>query len=278
MLSAVSSPSVGTLSSMQSLRSLNKQVSVLQSQIATGKRVNTAKDNAAIWSLANSLKTDLAMNKEAAMSLSVAASTVAVASSSLEAIVTDLQNMKSAAAQHHTNGTAFATYFDELKQTFDNFEGVLSGATFRGTNLLTSGTAASFTVGYNNGTAITLSVASNNVATGTAYDALGDLFASGAGSTSATDLGIAIDAAINETKSLAVYYGSAANRIDTRTSLIQALNDNLGSAISNLVDTDMDEASARLTALQTQQQLATQLLSITTQNQSTLVQTLFRGF
>ncbi|MFC7611587.1 flagellin N-terminal helical domain-containing protein [Teichococcus aestuarii] len=43
---------------MQSLRSLNKQVSTVQIQIATGKRVNTAKDDAAIWSLANTLKTD----------------------------------------------------------------------------------------------------------------------------------------------------------------------------------------------------------------------------
>lgn len=67
-----------------------------------------------------------------------------------------------------------------------------------------------------------------------------------------------IDNAIDASAS----FGSAQARVETQTSFISALTDSLKVGIGTLVDAEMEEASARLQALQVQQQLATTALSI----------------
>lgn len=70
-------------------------------------------------------------------------------------------------------------------------------------------------------------------------------------------------------------FGSAQGRIDTQLDFVSQLSDSLKSGIGALVDADMEAASARLQALQTQQQLAVQALSIANQAPQTILQ-LFR--
>jgi len=60
-------------------------------------------------------------------------------------------------------------------------------------------------------------------------------------------------------------FGSAEGRIETQANFVSKLMDSLKTGIGTLVDADMEEASARLQALQVQQQLATQSLSIANQ-------------
>lgn len=82
-----------------------------------------------------------------------------------------------------------------------------------------------------------------------------------------TLLGTAIDASAN--------FGSAETRIDTQRNFVSKLSDAMRSGIGTLVDADMEEASARLQALQVQQQLSTQALSIANQQPQNLL-SLFR--
>ncbi|KAJ57354.1 flagellin [Actibacterium mucosum KCTC 23349] len=70
-----------------------------------------------------------------------------------------------------------------------------------------------------------------------------------------------IDTAIDS----AAAFGSAQGRIETQSEFIGKLTDALKSGIGSLVDADMEAASARLQALQVQQQLGTQALSIANQ-------------
>jgi len=60
-------------------------------------------------------------------------------------------------------------------------------------------------------------------------------------------------------------FGSAEGRIETQSNFVSKLMDSLKAGIGTLVDANMEEASARLQALQVQQQLATQSLSIANQ-------------
>ncbi|MHA6327110.1 flagellin N-terminal helical domain-containing protein [Roseivivax sp. CAU 1753] len=73
----------------------------------------------------------------------------------------------------------------------------------------------------------------------------------------------------------AAAFGSVQGRIETQANFIQSLSDSLKSGIGTLVDADMEEASARLQALQVQQQLGVQALSIANQAPQTLL-SLFR--
>lgn len=91
-----------------------------------------------------------------------------------------------------------------------------------------------------------------------------------------------VDTALTEIEDLiqtaidsAATFGSAQGRIETQTSFITGLTDALKSGIGTLVDADMEEASARLQALQVQQQLGVQALSIANQAPQSLL-SLFR--
>ena len=73
----------------------------------------------------------------------------------------------------------------------------------------------------------------------------------------------------------AASFGSAQKRIEIQSDFVGKLTDSLKTGIGAMVDTDMEEASARLQALQVQQQLATQALSIANQQPQGLL-SLFR--
>jgi flagellin len=74
-----------------------------------------------------------------------------------------------------------------------------------------------------------------------------------------------IETMIDESIDAAAAFGSSQKRIDIQKDFIGKLSDALKSGIGALVDADMEEASARLQALQVQQQLSTQALSIANQ-------------
>lgn len=93
-----------------------------------------------------------------------------------------------------------------------------------------------------------------------------------AGATSALT---AIDSLIDQAISASSSFGSDQGRIETQTQFISNLTDSLTSGIGTLVDANMEEASARLQALQVQQQLAVQSLSIANQAPQTIL-SLFR--
>lgn len=80
-----------------------------------------------------------------------------------------------------------------------------------------------------------------------------------------------IDTAIDAAASL----GSSAGRLETQSDFISKLTDSFTSGIGSLVDADMEEASAKLQALQVQQQLGVQALSIANQAPQSIL-SLFR--
>ncbi|MBO6603383.1 MAG: flagellin [Roseicyclus sp.] len=84
-----------------------------------------------------------------------------------------------------------------------------------------------------------------------------------------------IETMIQTSIDAAASFGSAQGRIETQSDFVGKLIDSLKSGIGTLVDADMEEASARLQALQVQQQLATQSLSIANQAPQSIL-SLFR--
>lgn len=75
----------------------------------------------------------------------------------------------------------------------------------------------------------------------------------------------AIEGLIQQATDAAAAFGSVETRIQTQSDFISSLSDAMKEGIGSLVDADMEEASARLQALQTQQQLGIQSLSIANQ-------------
>jgi flagellin len=85
----------------------------------------------------------------------------------------------------------------------------------------------------------------------------------------------AIDGLISQSIDAAAAFGSAQGRIESQSDFISNLSDSLKSGIGSMVDADMEETSARLQALQVQQQLGVQSLSIANQAPQSIL-SLFR--
>jgi flagellin len=85
----------------------------------------------------------------------------------------------------------------------------------------------------------------------------------------------AIEPLIQNAIDAAASFGSAQGRIQTQSEYVGKIMDGLTSGIGALVDADMEAASARLQALQVQQQLGIQALSIANQSPQNIL-ALFR--
>lgn len=144
------------------------------------------------------------------------------------------------------------------------------------TNVRQDETSGAWVLQVNNsGTAIS-TLDYNGAADGTATGGLVGLDALDV----TTDDGVAaalanIETYIDTAIDAAAEFGSVQGRIDTQAEFISNLTDSLKSGIGALVDADMEEASAKLQALQVQQQLGVQSLSIANQSPQTIL-SLFR--
>lgn len=143
-------------------------------------------------------------------------------------------------------------------------QGGLNGADFT-----LSASAGVLSITNNTNTAAAVSVAATRGEGGLAALGTIDVTADPAGALS--DIEGLLQTSINAASS----FGSSQKRIDIQSEFVGKLTDSLKTGIGAMVDTDMEEASARLQALQVQQQLATQALSIANQQPQGLL-SLFR--
>ncbi len=80
-----------------------------------------------------------------------------------------------------------------------------------------------------------------------------------------------IDSVLQYTIDTAATYGALSSRITMQSEFVADLSDTIDSGVGRLVDADMNEESTRLKALQTQQQLGIQSLSIANSNSQTIL-------
>lgn len=268
---------------LQTLKSVNANLGKAQAEIATGKSVGSAKDNAAVWAISKVMETDQSAFKTIQSNLNVADAVVSTARAGAEQIVDLLREMKDLAIGAANDAADHAKIQTDIDAKFAQIESIIGASQLNGINLLATDVngagATEFTVLGSldrvNGTAAT--TAGEIEVTGVDFEA--DI--AGAAPTSITDRASALTAIeeIEELIDLAVIgaadLGSAGKRISDQSNFVGKLADSLKLGMGALVDADMEEASARLQALQTQQQLGIQALSIANQAPSAIL-SLFR--
>lgn len=287
----------GAIVALQTLKNVNSSLNKAQSEISTGKSINNAQDNAAIWAVSKIMETDQSANKTIQSMLNVAGQTVATARVGAEEVgklLTDIKNLAIGAASSTTEPEK-AKITNDINLKFEQIAAVISGTQMNGVNLLKNATAPAGelkvlgSLDRAAGTAVTTKnmITVDNVG-------LDDTVANGGldlnlttGATTlftATTLDTdaarqtfigAVETAISSVVEKTAELGSAGKRIADQAEFVGKLADSLKQGIGSLVDADMEEASARLQALQTQQQLGIQALSIANQAPSAIL-SLFR--
>jgi flagellin len=138
----------GAMVALQTLKTINSNLGKTQNEIATGKTVANAKDNAAVWSISKVMESDVKGFKGISDSLSLGESTAAVAQNASETVtdlLTEIKGKIVAAQESNVDRDKIQTDIAALR---DQINSVVGGAQFNGLNLLSnsSKTAGSGTV------------------------------------------------------------------------------------------------------------------------------------
>jgi flagellin len=217
----------GAMVAAQSFAATSRELDKVQNRVTTGLKVANAKDNGAVWAIANTQKANAKALDATMNNLLRNQSIYDVGIAAGESIMAALTEAKAlAAAIEAGGGAAYTTDFNAL---MSEITASAAGAVFDGVNAL--------------GTAV-----ANPTATAAAVQT-------------------AIDGWAAKLQTI----GTNAKSAERQLAFNQKLQDALEAGAGNLVDADLAKESAKLTALQTKQQLGVQALSIANSSSSALL-------
>lgn len=301
------------MTALQNLKSTNNALLDTQNRISTGFRVASAEDNAAYWSIATTMRSDLKALSTVQDALGLGAAKVDVAYTAMDKAVDVVSEIKAKLVAAREPGVDKAKIQTEVTALQGQLKSMADSSTFSGENWLSVDSSAatytatrsivsSFTRAADG--SVSIGLIDVDTATTKLYDssasavgildglrgATGAIGATGTSiaamdisalTSSATDIATlegyikGADAAIQEMTDSASSLGAVKQRVNLQKDFVTSLSDAIDRGVSQLVDADMNEESTRLQALQVKQQLGVQALSIANQSSQSVL-SLFR--
>ena len=263
---------VGALIALQNLNQTTTELQQVQSRINTGKKVASAKDNGAIWAIAQSQRATSNALNAVKVSLQRGQSTIDVAMSAGETVSDLLTQMKEkalAASDTSLSTSARTALNEDFKALRDQIAKTTSNADFDGSNMIKASGDTVYALANSSGTS-KITVAAQSLALGganvtvAATDTIGTV-------TRAGSLIAIVNTSIDKVGAALAKLGTGSKALDSHMNFISKLQDALDAGVGNLVDADLAKESARLQALQTKQQLGIQALAIANAASSSLL-------
>lgn len=267
---------VGAMVALQNLNATNREMMETQNRINTGLAVASAKDNGAIYAIAQNMRADVAGFRAVSQSLDRATSTVEVAISAGEAVSDILIEMKEkalAAADASLDSASRDALNEDFQALRDQIGTIVKNANFNGVNLVDGSTANIQALADADGTDH-ITVAAENMSLGGSVVTLAASASIGTQALASAAISTVETSLQNVNEALA-RLGTGSKKLDIHGTFVEKLTDSLTAGIGNLVDADLATESARLQSLQVRQQLGVQALSIANQAPQTIL-SLFR--
>ncbi|WP_295807347.1 flagellin [uncultured Nitratireductor sp.] len=279
------------MTALQTLNTISKNMDTTQSRISTGLRVAEASDNAAYWSIATSMKSDNKALSSVQDALGLGAGKLDTAYTGINEVIDTVDKIKQklvtarGASQEDQQKIQ-----SEIEALQSHITSVVGNSNYAGSNIIQDNADVNVVASYNrDGTTVTVDQITLTGADVLVLDAAG---AAGSASTVVTAgwfdasggaiADTAIDTMLGEVETAlstladqAADLGAAKSRVDLQKDFVSKLSDAIERGVGQLVDADMNEESARLSALQVQQQLGVQALSIANSNSQNIL-SLFR--
>jgi flagellin len=263
---------VGAMVALQNLNATNSELMTVQNRINTGKKVSSAKDNGAIWAIAQNQRATSGALNAVRDSLQRTQSTIDVAISAGESVSDILLQMKEkalAAADTTLDATSRGALNEDFKSLRDQLAKAVSNAEFNGANMIKTAGSTMMALANADGTS-KITVAAINLGLGggtvgvTATATIGTV-------TTATAMITTVNSSISAVSTALSKFGTGSKSVGAHLNFINKLQDTIDAGVGNLVDADLAKESAKLQALQTKQQLGIQALSIANSSSSTLL-------
>ncbi|MGO6996718.1 flagellin N-terminal helical domain-containing protein [Rhizobium leguminosarum] len=292
------------MSALQTLRSINSNLETTQNSVSTGYRVDTASDNAAYWSIATTMRSDNKALSAVSDALGLGAAKVDTAYTAMDTAIDVVDEIKSKLVAATEDGVDKSKVQEEISQLQQQLLSIAQSASFSGENWVagadgTKSVVSSFVRDGSGAVSVKMTEyaldtsSTGNVlfgmSSGTIDTSAGILGTADANGDSVYSLDITdfttgqiqsalstIESALSAMTSAGAQLGSISTRIDLQEDFVGALSDSIESGVGRLVDADMEEESSKLSALQTQQQLAIQSLSIANSSSQNIL-SLFRS-
>lgn len=268
---------------LQNLNRTNDQLASTQSRVNTGLKVQGARDNAAVWAVAQGQRADRGSLEAVTTSLNRATSIADVtlaAGEQISDLLIELKGKATAASDESATLAMRTSYNDEFQSLLKSIQSFADNAIFDGSNILDGSATAgiNFLASADGAETITLDrqdltlTGLGLAATTAPVVAAPDLLSKANADNALTRINTAISTSTARLAEL----GAQSKQIERHTTYVGKLSDALEAGIGNLVDADLAKESARLQALQVQQQLGVQALSIANQAPQ-IILSLFKG-
>ncbi|MGA3215895.1 MAG: flagellin [Acidimicrobiales bacterium] len=255
---------IAALGAENNLDATDTAMSTVVGQLSSGLQIQTAADNPAGYSIAQSLQTEINGYGAAQSNAQTAVSVLQTAQGAMnqqEAILQQANTIATEAANTTTagNSTAAAADQQEFSSLITQLDQIASSTTYAGVSLLSGATSAlTFQVGpdaSNSADAVAVSL------TATSSGALSVSGLSVTSVASATAAMTAVQTAINTLASAAAALGSSQNQIQALSNNVTVAQQNLTSAHADLVDVNVAQATSQFTSLQILEQSGISVLS-----------------
>jgi len=264
---------VGAMAAIATFNAINAEMAEVQMRITTGKKVNSAKDNPAIWAIAQNQRAELRGLDAVTSSLQRGMSVVDTAISAAETVSDLLNQMKElavSAADYPASDPARVAINENYLALRKQIDNAVSNAGFGGLNLLAGGGSTDQVRALANTSATsTIDVGHFDMSTGGSLMAglPADLMA-GFTATSVSDIATVTTNVNNAISRL----GTGSKSLESHLKFVGKQQDAIEAGIGNLVDADLAKESARWQALQVRQQLAIMAMRIANQQPNYLLQ------
>lgn len=263
---------IGAMVALQNLNRTNNDLQTTQARINTGKKINNAKDNGAVWAIAQNQRATSQSLNAVRESLQRGQSTVDVAISAGETVSDLLLQMKEkalAAADASLDANSRTALNEDFKALRDQLSKAVSNAEFNGINMVKSGGTTIAALANADATS-KITVAAQSLALGGSNVTVAATGSIGTIST-ATAMIATVNTSITNVSTALSRLGTGSKSLGSHLDFVNKLQDSIDAGVGNLVDADLAKESAKLQALQTKQQLGVQALSIANQSSSILL-------
>jgi flagellin len=256
----------GAMTALQYLNQTQGQLAQTQSAINSGMKVATARDNGAIFAIAQNQRAQVAGYTSVVNSLNNGTSAIDVALSAGQSISDLLIQLKTQALSASDSSLDTASR-QALNANFtalrDQITTIVNNAVFNGFNLVNGSTNQISALASADGSR-RITTAAQNMSLSGAIVTLKST-ASISTQTKASALVATIQTSLTNVDSALAKLSSGAAKFSIQATFAQNLSDTLTTGIGNLVDANMAQESAELQSLQVKQQLGIQALSIANQ-------------
>jgi flagellin len=282
------------MSALATLRDINTSLADTQDRVSSGFRVKDAEDNVAYWSISTTMNSDNKALNSAQDALGVGAAKVDTAYSAVDSSLDVVNEIKAKLVTASESSTDREQIQLEITKLQEQLSAIGQAASFSGENWVVAGTQTQGTVvdGFirNTDGSVKITTASYDISSYAMFASMNAGVGSGGILGSVMDIKLSstmtqgeidafmdtVETALSSLTDAGAALGALTTRIDLQDDFASKLSDAIESGVSRLVDADMEEESAKLSALQTQQQLAVQSLSIANSSSQNIM-TLFRG-